>query len=74
MYKGWVSKKATKVGSLNKKLDCMTLVLFGESKENKAPSKDVCKIMVNISIDLSIKIVFSLVFKPKRMRGFQKRS
>lgn len=48
MYKGIVVKKLTVAGTLNKKADSMTLVLFSEQKDQKERklSKDVCKIMV----------------------------
>ena len=46
MYKGRVIKKLTVAGTLNKKADSMTLILFSDQKEEKKLSKDVCKIMV----------------------------
>jgi len=45
MYRGWVLKKLTVLGTLNKRADSMTLVLFSEQKDKKF-SKDICKIMV----------------------------
>ena len=45
MYNGRVIKKLTKAGTLNKKPDNMTLILFSDQKDKKL-SKDVCKIMV----------------------------
>lgn len=51
MYRGWVLKKLSITGSLNKRTDSMTLVLFSDKKdENGKLSKDICKIMVIISI------------------------
>ena len=45
MYQGWVLKKLTVAGTLNKNPDCMTLALFSQNKDKKL-SKDLCKIKV----------------------------
>ena len=48
MYRGWVLKKLSTIGSLNRRADSMTLVLFNQQKEKEENKlgKDICKLMV----------------------------
>ena len=45
MYQGWVLRKLTVAGTLNKNADCMTLALFTQNNDKKL-TKDLCKIKV----------------------------